>query len=318
MKLRAGVIGAGSLGRYHVQKYAAANDVELVGVVDADLRRAQALGAQYGCRATDRIAELLPEIDIASVVVPTEAHYPVAQACLEAGVHALVEKPFTRTLDEADALIALAQRSSLTLAVGHLERFNPAFVDLAGMIDRPFFMEAERLGGFKGRGTDVDVVLDLMIHDIDLMLAMMPAKVASVSACGFQVLTDLVDIANARFEFEDGAVADLSASRVSRVPVRKLRVFGTNFYGSADLQAPELRVERKAQPGQQDSEARTYASADALRTEIDAFIDAVRGGESRIVDGTAGREALALALEVNKGIGERLQRLSARRDARGS
>ncbi|MGZ8198201.1 MAG: hypothetical protein ACXWVP_07580, partial [Burkholderiales bacterium] len=149
-------------------------------------------------------------------------------------------------------------------------------------------------------------------------LAMMPAKVASVSACGFQVLTDLVDIANARFEFEDGAVADLSASRVSRVPVRKLRVFGTNFYGSADLQAPELRVERKAQPGQQDSEARTYASADALRTEIDAFIDAVRGGESRIVDGTAGREALALALEVNKGIGERLQRLSARRDAHGS
>ncbi|MGZ8268393.1 MAG: Gfo/Idh/MocA family protein, partial [Burkholderiales bacterium] len=246
------------------------------------------------------------------------APYPVAQACLEAGVHALVEKPFTRTLAEADALIALAQRSSLTLAVGHLERFNPAFVDLAGMIDRPFFMEAERLGGFKGRGTDVDVVLDLMIHDIDLMLAMMPAKVASVSACGFQVLTDLVDIANARFEFEDGAVADLSASRVSRVPVRKLRVFGTNFYGSADLQTPELRVERKAQPGQQDSEARTYASADALRTEIDAFIDAVRGGESRIVDGTAGREALALALEVNKGIGERLQRLSARRDARGS
>jgi predicted dehydrogenase len=261
---------------------------------------------------TTSVAELLPHLDIVSVAVPTEAHAEVVGACLEAGVHTLVEKPISRTLEEADALIGLAKSRALTLAVGHLERFNPAFVELSGMLDRPFFMEAERLGGFKGRGIDVDVVLDLMIHDIDLMLAMMPSKVVSVSACGFRVLTDLIDIANARFEFEDGAVADLSASRVSRAPVRKLRVFGMNFYGSADLQSRELRVERRMN-GEQTSEARAYGPADALRTEIDAFMDAVRGDASSIVDGHAGRAALALALDVNKGIGERLERLSTRR-----
>jgi predicted dehydrogenase len=315
-KLRAGVIGVGALGRYHAQKYATAPDVELVGVVDLDLERARAIAAPYGCRAMTSITELLPDLDLASVVVPTEAHHDVVRACLEAGVHTLVEKPITRTLEEADALIALAQREGLTLAVGHLERFNPAFTDLAGMLDRPFFMEAERLGGFKGRGIDVDVVLDLMIHDIDLMLAMMPSRVVSVSACGFRVLTDLIDIANARFEFEDGAVADLSASRVSRAPVRKLRVFGTNFYGSADLQAPELRVDRRVSAGLPETEARRYGPADALRTEIDAFIAAVRGRPSSIVDGPAGRAALALALEVNKGIGERLEQLSRERKER--
>jgi predicted dehydrogenase len=309
------VIGVGALGRYHVQKYATAPGVELVGVADLDLERARAVAAPYGCRATTRAAELLPDLDLASVVVPTEAHAEVVRACLEAGVHTLVEKPITRTLEEADALVALARNRTLTLAVGHLERFNPAFVDLAGMLDRPFFMEAERLGGFKGRGIDVDVVLDLMIHDIDLMLAMMPSRVVSVSACGFRVLTDLIDIANARFEFEDGAVADLSASRVSRAPVRKLRVFGTNFYGSADLQSRELRVERRIDGAEQTSEARSYGPADALRSEIGAFIGAVRGENVHIVDADAGRAALALALDVNKGIGDRLERLSRKRQA---
>jgi predicted dehydrogenase len=306
------VIGVGALGRYHAEKYAVAPGAELVGVVDVDLDRARAVAEPHGCRAMTSVAELLPDLDVVSVAVPTEAHAEVVNACLEAGVHTLVEKPISRTLEEADALIALAKRRALTLAVGHLERFNPAFVELSGMLDRPFFVEAERLGGFKGRGIDVDVVLDLMIHDIDLMLAMVPSRVVSVSACGFRVLTDLIDIANARFEFEDGAVADLSASRVSRAPVRKLRVFGTNFYGSADLQSRELRVERRVN-GEQMSDARSFGPADALRTEIDAFMDAVRGDASRIVDGHAGRAALALALEVNKGIGERLERLSVRR-----
>jgi predicted dehydrogenase len=313
-KLRAGVIGVGALGRYHAEKYATAPGAELVGVADLDLERAQAVAAAHGCQATTRFAELLPHLDVVSVAVPTEAHAAVVSACLEAGVHALVEKPISRTLEEADDLIALAKSRALTLAVGHLERFNPAFVELSGMLDRPFFMEAERLGGFKGRGIDVDVVLDLMIHDIDLMLAMMPSRVVSVSACGFRVLTDLIDIANARFEFEDGAVADLSASRVSRAPVRKLRVFGTNFYGSADLQSRELRVERRVN-GEPISEPRSFGPADALRTEIDAFMDAVRGEPSRIVDGNAGRAALALALDVNKGIYARIERLSSRRQA---
>ena len=310
--LRAAMIGVGSLGRYHAQKYAALDGVELHAVADLDAARATAVAAELGCRGVTDYRELLPDVDLVSVVVPTEAHCAVASACLEAGAHVLVEKPIARTLEEADALIALAARRSRTLAVGHLERFNPAFADLDGMLDRPFFMEAERLGGFKGRGTDVDVVLDLMIHDIDLMLAVMPSKVVSVSSCGFRVLTDLVDIANARFEFEDGAVADLSASRVSRTPVRKLRVFGPNFYASADLQLPELRVERKPGPDGEAATARTYDKPDALKSEIGAFVAAVRGEPASIVSGTAGRDALALALEVNAGIHERLERLSRR------
>lgn len=310
--IRAAVIGVGSLGRYHAQKYATLAGVELYGVADLDLARAKSVARDLGCHAADDPAELLPHVDIASVVVPTEAHFEVAQQCLEAGVHVLVEKPISRTLQEADALIESAARRALTLAVGHLERYNPAFLDLAAMLERPFFVEAERLGGFKGRGTDVDVVLDLMIHDIDLMLAMMPSEVVSVSACGFQVLTDLVDIANARFEFADGAVADLSASRVSRTPVRKLRVFGTNFYASADLQLPELRVERRPAPDGSGGSCETYDKPDALRAEIEAFVTRVARGTGQIVTGAAGRAALALALEVNDGIRSRIERLSQR------
>ena len=309
-KLRAAVIGVGSLGRFHAQKYAALDHVELCGVADLDPGRARSIGEQYGVRNVSDYGELLGEIDVASIVVPTEAHFEVASACLNAGVHVLVEKPIARSLEEADALVALAARKNLTLAVGHLERFNPAFAELSGMLDRPFFIEAERLGGFKGRGTDVDVVLDLMIHDIDLVLAMMPAHVVSVSACGFQVLTDLVDIANARIEFADGAVADLSASRVSRTPVRKLRVFGTNFYASADLNVPELRVERRPGPDGGDSHAKTYDDADALRREIEGFVDAAATHRGRIVSGREGREALALALEVNEAIRQRIERFS--------
>jgi predicted dehydrogenase len=310
-KLKAAVVGVGSLGRWHVQKYAALEGVELFGVADVDTQRARDAAGQYGACAVGDFKDLLDEVDLVSVVVPTESHYEVARACLDAGVHVLVEKPITSSLEQADALIALAEQKGLVLGVGHLERFNPAFVDLSGMLDRPFFIEAERLGGFKGRGTDVDVVLDLMIHDIDLVLAMMPSKVASVSACGFQVLTDLVDIANARIEFEDGAVADLSASRVSRTPVRKLRVFGTNFYASADLNVPELRVERRPGPNGGDSNALTYASADALLREIEGFVDTVRGnGGGRIVSGQQGRSALALALEVNEAIRSRIERFA--------
>jgi predicted dehydrogenase len=313
--LRAGVLGVGSLGRYHAQKYAALPGVELYGVVDTIEERSRAIAAELGCRSIVDPVELLAHVDLVSVVVPTEAHYEVASVCLEAGVHVLVEKPVTRTLEEADALIDSARRRGLVLAVGHLERFNPAFVELSGMLERPFFMEAERLGGFKGRGTDVDVVLDLMIHDLDLMLAIMPSKVVSVSACGFRVLTELVDIANARFEFEDGAVADLSASRVSRTPVRKLRVFGTNFYGSADLQLPELRVERAPGGDGPRGFGRTYEKPDALRTEIEAFVETVRGRPATVVSGEAGRAALALALEVNRGVHARLARLARREDA---
>lgn len=309
-KLRAAVIGAGALGRYHAQKYATSEQALLVGIADLQEDRARALGADHGGRAVRDFRELLRDIDVASIVVPTESHFEVAQACIDAGVHVLVEKPVTRSLAEADALIAAARAKGVTLAVGHLERFNPAFIELASIVDRPFFVEAERLGGFKGRGTDVDVLLDLMIHDIDLVLALMPSKVASISACGFHVLTDLVDIASARIEFEDGAVADLSASRVSRSPVRKLRVFGSRFYASADLQIPELRVERRPGGDGGSSAAQTFDRADALRTEVEAFLSRVRGGDGRIVSGEEARRALDVALRVKDAVLARIERFA--------
>ena len=308
--LRAAVIGVGSLGRYHAQKYATLPGVRLAAVADVDGERARRVAAEHGAHAVEDYRELLTEVDVVSVVVPTESHFEVTRVCLEADLNVLVEKPITRTLDEADGLIALARERKRVLAVGHLERFNPAFVELAGLLDRPFFIEAERLGGFKGRGTDVDVVLDLMIHDIDLVLTMMRSEVASISACGFRVLTDLIDIANARLEFANGAVADLSASRVSRSPVRKLRVFGSRFYASADLNIPELRVERK--PGESTAEEpRTFDKPDALRTEIGNFLAAVRGESAPVVSAVEARAALAVALEVNRAIHERMRRFEA-------
>lgn len=311
-KLRAAVIGVGALGRYHAQKYASCEGAELYGVADLLEERAQRIAQEHGGRAVRDFKELLPHVDVVSIAVPTESHFEVARACLEAGVHVLIEKPISRSLEEADALIALAAERGVTLAIGHLERFNPAFVELSGMLERPFFVEAERLGGFKGRGTDVDVVLDLMIHDIDLVLTMMPSKVISVSACGFPVLTDLIDIANARLEFEDGAVADLSASRVSRHPVRKLRVFGSNFYASADLNVPELRVERRPGVDGGVSDAHTFEGADSLREEIEGFVATVTGKAARIVSGIEARDALALALKVNSAIFERIGRFSGK------
>jgi predicted dehydrogenase len=304
--LRTAVIGVGALGRWHAQKYAAMEGVELYGVADLDATLARAVADEHGVKSACDFEALLPHIDAASVVVPTQSHFTVARACLEAGVHVLIEKPISRSLDEADALIALARARGLELAVGHLERFNPAFIALSAMLDRPFFVEAERLSGFKGRGTDVDVVLDLMIHDIDLVLALMPAPLVSISACGFQVLTEHVDIANARLEFADGAVADLSASRVSRSPVRKLRVFGPHFYASADLQIPELRVERRPGPADVGGSVQTFAPPDSLRAEIEAFVSAVRGHPARAVSAPEAREALAVALRVNEAIRQRL------------
>ncbi len=312
--LRAGVIGVGYLGRYHAEKYAGCKGVKLVGVADSDAVRAGEVGAELHCAALLDYRELLRRVDLVSIAVPTESHHAVALAAIEAGVHVLLEKPVTRTLEEADALIALARERAVRFGAGHLERFNPAFRALAKQLDRPLFIDCERLSGFKQRGTDVDVVLDLMIHDLDLVLAMVRSEPVSVSACGFSVLTDSIDIANARLEFADGCVANLSASRVSQSPVRKLRVFQTDLYISADLQAAKLRAVRKAPDGARTVENESiFDGADALRAEIEAFVGAVRDERDPPVTGEDGRRALALALEVGRLVRERLTRFSAAR-----
>jgi predicted dehydrogenase len=309
-KLRAAVIGVGRLGRYHAAKYAARADVELVAVADPAETNAREVASRHGCRAVRDYREILPDIDLASIAVPTELHCQVASACLEAGVHVLVEKPITRTVEEADDLIALAGERRLQLAVGHVERYNPAFMAMRDALAQPFFIESERLAEFQPRVTDIDVVLDLMIHDIDLTLSLARSEVSVVIACGFKVITDSIDIATAHIEFADGTVANLSASRVSQVPVRKLRAFGRNGYASADLHAGRLREARRTDGTAITVGEREFSGADALNTEVGAFVSAVRGEDAAaIVPGVEGRRALALALEVNRCITERLARL---------
>jgi predicted dehydrogenase len=309
------VIGAGYFGRLHARKLAAHPEVELVAVVDRDAERARALAQELGCRAAREAREIASEVELASVAVPTEAHHEVGRALLEAGVHVLIEKPLAASLAQADELIGLARSRGLVLAVGHQERFNPAFVALRQALTRALFVDAERLAPFKERGRDVDVVLDLMIHDLDLVLALARAEPVAISACGFRVLTDAVDIANARLEFADGCVANLSASRVSRTPVRKLRVFQPDCYLSADLQQACLRSVRRGANGVAEAE-RAFERADALAAEIAAFVAAVRGRGSEAVRAEEGRRTLALALQVSALVEERLERLAAPADAR--
>ena len=300
------MVGAGHMGRYHAQKLAARSDCRLVAVADVDRARAEALAGAYGCPAFTDYRGILGLADAAVISVPTEQHHEVAGACLAAGLHVLVEKPLAVDLDQSRDLIEVARRKNIVLQVGHVERYNAAFRALAARMQRPLFIEAERLSGFKLRGADVDVVLDLMIHDLDLALALGKGEVSGVSACGFRVLTRDIDIANARIEFSDGCVANLSASRVSQAPVRKLRVFQADMYVSADLQAGKLRYVRQA--GGAIEEVEETHSGDALGAQADAFVSAVLQARPVPVDGEGGRRALELALEVGRLVRERLKR----------
>ena len=311
-KLRIAVIGVGYMGRFHAEKLAASANAELVALADPDATRAKDLAAALGCAHEADYRTVLSGIDAACVAVPTENHHAVVRHCLEAGVHVLVEKPLSRTLEEADALLELARARGLVLQVGHLQRFNPAFQALVAQSGRPLFIDIERLAPFKARGTDVDVVLDLMIHDLDLVLALAKAPIEQVSASGFRVLTEAIDIANARIEFADGCIASVSASRVSQASVRKLRVFRHDAYVSADLQGQRLRhVSRGREGHNADAIVETeqaFERADELREQAEAFLQAVRGRSVPLVTGEQGREALALALRVGKLVEERSAR----------
>jgi len=327
-RLRIAVIGAGYMGRFHAEKFAAMKDAgqagaedagqagvaaaELVAVVDTEAVRAARVAGELGCAHATDFRELLPRIDAACVAVPTGQHYDVVRACLEAGVHVLVEKPLSRTLGEADGLLELAHARALVLQVGHLQRFNPAFRALAAADGRPRYIDIERLAPFKARGTEVDVVLDLMIHDLDLVLALARSPVEQLTACGFRVLTDAVDIANARIEFADGCVANVSASRVSQASIRKLRVFREDGYSSADLHEQRLRHARKgrgaeAADGIVESE-QEFERVDELAAQADDFLRAVRERAAPLVSGEQGRAALALAQRIGGLIAQRLAR----------
>ncbi|OHB25974.1 MAG: UDP-N-acetyl-D-glucosamine dehydrogenase [Desulfuromonadaceae bacterium GWC2_58_13] len=305
-KLRAAVIGVGYLGRFHAQKFAALDDVELVGVVDTFADRAAEVAAEVGTQPYADYRELLGRVDLVSIVVPTQYHFQVARDCFEAGCHVLLEKPVTRTVEEADRLIELARQKKCVFQVGHLERFNPAILALQGVIKNPQFIESHRLAPFKPRGTDVNVVLDLMIHDIDIILSIVGHPIKMVNSVGVPVLSGEVDIANARLQFENGCVANVTASRVSREAMRKVRIFQPDAYISIDYQERKISMYRKCEgeamiPGLPNivMEEKSFTQSDALMAEIRSFVDVIRNGTQPVVSGEDGRRALEVALQIN-------------------
>jgi predicted dehydrogenase len=301
------VIGCGHMGSLHASKLAQLEGVRVTAVVDIDPVRAEALATRMGCRAHTAWAPALEGAHAAVVAVTPEAHAEVLHGCIRRGVHALVEKPIATRVDDAAPLIDLARRRNVVLQVAHVERFNGAFRAIASRVHDPMFVDSERLAAFKERGTEVDVVLDLMIHDIDLALALTRSEVKSVSACGFGVLTPGIDIANAYIEFASGCVANLSASRVSQAPVRKLRVFASSAYISADLTAGQLRCVTRT-GGTVEQHEEKHDGGDPLALQDQAFVAAVRDGTPVTVTGEDGRRALEVALAVARLVKERLDR----------
>ncbi len=300
--IRVGVVGVGHLGQHHARILSELPGARLVGVVDRDRARAEAIAAQRGTRAFDDVAALVGEIDAVTVAVPTVSHLAVAQPFLERGVPVLVEKPLAQSLAEADAMIALAARHGVALAVGHTERFNPAVEAARPYLTAPKFLEVHRLGVFPERSLDIDVVFDLMIHDLDVILSFRPGEVVAVEAVGVAVLTGRTDIANARLRFSSGCIANLTASRISRDRVRKIRFFQPDSYLSIDYAAQELEMWRLVRVNGQRPNIEggpvPVAREEPLKRELADFLDAVERGRPPLVSGEQGRAALALATEI--------------------
>src|SRR5436309_2006295 len=323
--VRVGVIGAGALGYHHVRILRDVPGAQLIGFFEARQERATEVAKELGVQAYETLEELVAAVDAATVVVPTPAHYEVAKAALARGTHLLIEKPLAATLAEADELLALAQRTGALIQTGHVERFNRAIRAALPHVERARFIESNRLAPFNPRGADVAVVLDLMIHDIDLVRTLVGGHIKDVSAFGVQVLTPFVDIANARLRFEDGAVANITASRVSRERMRKVRIFQDSGYLSLDLAAGEgefFRLRRDVDfaelaKGAQAIEAfvervpLTAPEGEPLRLEFESFLGAVQGRTPIIVTGEDGREALAVALTIVSEIERTLPSLAA-------
>jgi len=303
--LRTAVIGVGYLGNFHAQKYAAINGVELVGVVDNDAARVKEIASSLGTIPYTDHKELIGKVDAVSVVVPTQFHHLVARDFLAAGVHVLIEKPITVSIEEADELIALADEKELVFQVGHLERFNPVLVALEGVLIQPLFIESVRIAPFKPRGTDVNVVLDLMIHDIELIQHIVKSPVERIDAIGAPVFTGEEDIANARIVFENGCVANVTASRISLKSERKMRIFQRDTYLTLDFQNRKVLVAQKGSgelfPGVPNVKVneRELGQADALLNEIESFIAAIREKKPPQVSGRDGKMALETALKIN-------------------
>ncbi|MCG6872423.1 MAG: Gfo/Idh/MocA family oxidoreductase [Gammaproteobacteria bacterium] len=306
--LRVGVVGVGYLGRFHARIFAEMPGVELVGVADIDPGAAEVIGTLHGCSWFTDPGALIGKVEAVSIVVPTSAHREVALPYLEAGIHMMLEKPVAGSLADARAIVEAAERCGVTLQVGHVERYNAGIMALADRVQSPRFIEAHRLGTFVERATDVDVVTDLMIHDIDIVLSLVDSKIRRVAAMGLPVLTDHVDIANARIEFENGAVANVTASRVSNKKFRRIRVFGPDCYQALNFidQRIDVVSTGKIPEGQRFPEIVTeqiqIESRQPLDAELADFIGVVRDGRAPLVSGQDGLAALEVAFQVQQAI----------------
>jgi predicted dehydrogenase len=308
--LRAAVIGSGYLGRFHALKYRSLQQVELVAVVDTAAQRAQTVGQELGVPFFTDYAAVLSQVDLVSIATPTASHCAIAEHCLQAGVAVLLEKPMTSTVQEADHLVALAQQHGVVLQVGHLKRFHPVVQALlqGGLLQAPRYIESTRLAPYKGRSLDLDVVLDLMIHDVNLALAFVDADVVRVDAFGMPLLTDKSDVAHARLHFANGAVAQINASRVAPESVRQMKIYQDNGLFTIDFARNQLSVLRRGtsvdnlSSGIVPGEVLPVATYDTLEAQIRAFCQAVRHGAAVLVSGEEGRRSLQVVTWIRQAI----------------
>jgi predicted dehydrogenase len=315
-KIRIGVIGVGYLGKYHLEKYLGIEGVDVVGVCDTNEQIGMKIGADYGVPYILDYRQLFGMVDAVSVVVPTVHHHRVAVDFLNAGIDVFVEKPITTNLIEAQSLIDTAESRGLILQVGHLERFNPAVLALEGTMREPMFIESHRLSPFPDRSVDIDVILDLMIHDIDIILNIVKSPISHIDAVGVPIITSQVDIVNARLNFESGCVANVTASRVSAEKMRKIRIFQSDAYISIDYAAQKITVYKRVDGGndgisiiRQDIE---ISHSDYLGDEIKSFVNAVRTRSNPSVTGRDGKRALEVAMMIKERLEESMTRLRER------
>ncbi|OGU29801.1 MAG: oxidoreductase [Ignavibacteria bacterium GWA2_35_9] len=322
-KLKVGIIGVGHLGKLHTKMFSGIKNCELIGIYDIDLSNAHSVGDELKVKVFESEESLLNVVNAASVAVTTSAHYEVAKRCLERGIHIFIEKPITSTITEAETLVKLASDKKLTLQVGHIERFNPALVSLEKYIINPLFIQSDRLSQFNPRGTDVAVVLDLMIHDIDVILSLIKSEVKRIDANGVPVVSDNVDIANARIQFENGAVANVTASRISQKKMRKMRIWQRDNYIALDFVTGASEMYRLLPLGENISAGVPFGEIgvggnkkklfyeqpetkeiNALSYELELFINAVINKTRPVVSGEDGLRALAVADDIIKKIEE--------------
>ena len=295
-KLRLGVVGVGYVGELHAQKYASMEDIDLAGLADIDFERAKDIARKYNTKAYNSHTELLPYVDGLSLAVPTVSHFKVGHDILTHGIHLLVEKPITLKLRDADRLIEMAKKNNTILQIGHIERFNPAVVKMESLLSKPIFIESHRLNFFTKRGTDVDVVLDLMIHDLDIILYLVNSEIKQIDAVGMPVMGDKIDIANVRIIFANGTIANLTASRVSNECLRMIRIFQHDKCISVDYGKRKISIAQVK--GDKEGREDKFPDSDPLADQIRSFVEAIKRGTEPKVSGVDGKRALVVALSI--------------------